>query len=281
VPLSVQVDVGGLSHPGRVRPNNEDHYLVARGGRFLRTLLTNLPEGSVPGKFEETIHGMVVADGVGGQAGGEVASRLAITYLVHLVLDTPDWIFGLGPPQVEAHLRRGAERFRDVNAALIERGRQDPDLAGMGTTLTLAWSFRTALFLAHVGDSRAYLLRGGILHKLTRDHTMAQRLADAGVLAAEEATTHWLRHILTQCLGISESKGKPEVQRVELVDGDRLLLCTDGLTDMVDEATIATTLGQGTTADQTSQALVDLALERGGKDNVTAVVCGYRFAPQS
>jgi protein phosphatase len=263
-----------------VRPNNEDHYLVVRGGRFLQTLQTNLPEGSVPGEFGDTFHGMVVADGMGGMAAGEVASRLAITSLINLVLDTPDWIFGLGRPQAEEILRRAAERFRDVNAALIERARGDAGLAGMGTTLTLAWSFQTALFVAHVGDSRAYLLRAGTLHKLTRDHTLAQGLADAGVIADQDVATHRLRHVLTQAIGIAGSGGKPQVQRVELVDGDRLLLCTDGLTDMVDEATIAATLGRDTTAAETSQALVDLALKEGGKDNVTAVVCGYRFARQ-
>ncbi len=277
---SVQVDVGALSHPGRVRPNNEDHYLVVRGGRFLQTLLTNLPEGSVPQTFGDTIHAMVVADGMGGQAAGEVASRLAITYLVDLVLDTPDWIFGLGQPQVEEILRRAVERFRDVNAALIERGRRDRGLAGMGTTLTLAWNFQTTLFLAHVGDSRAYLFRGGTLHRLTHDHTVAQRLADAGVISEQEIATHWLRHVLTQAIGISESESKPQVQRVELMDGDRLLLCTDGLTDMVDDTMIAATLGRSTTAPQTSETLVDLALKGGGKDNVTVVVCGYRLTPQ-
>jgi protein phosphatase len=263
-----------------VRPNNEDHYLVARGGRYLHTLLTNLPEGSVPREFEDTVHGMVVADGMGGRAAGEVASRLAITYLVDLVLNTPDWIFGLSQPQKEELLRRAAERFRAVNAALLERARRDVELAGMGTTLTLAWNFRTVLFLAHLGDSRAYLLRGGTLHKLTRDHTLAQGLADAGVIAEQEVATHWLRHVLTQGIGIAESRSEAQVHRADLADGDRLLLCTDGLTEMVDEATIAATLGGDTPAAETSQALVDLALKAGGKDNVTAVVCGYRVAPQ-
>jgi protein phosphatase len=222
---------------------------------------------------------MVVADGMGGTAAGEVASRLAITYLVDLVLDTPDWIFGMGEPQAEELLNRAARRFREVNAALIERAQRDAELAGMGTTLTLAWSFRTALFIAHVGDSRVYLFRGGSLHKLTRDHTLTQGLVDAGLLPEQEAATHRLRHVLTHAIGISKLGSKAQVQRVGLMDGDRLLLCTDGLTDMVDEETIATAMGRDTTAPVISQALVDLALEAGGRDNVTAVVCHYRFAP--
>jgi serine/threonine protein phosphatase PrpC len=280
-PVSVQVDLGGLSHPGKVRPNNEDHYLVVRGGRFLQTLLTNLPDGSVPQEFGDTIHAMVVADGMGGMAAGEVASRLAITFFVGLLLDTPDWIFSSDEPRVEAILARVARRFHDVNTALVEQGQRDPQLTGMGTTLTLAWSFRTDLFIAHLGDSRAYLLHGGSLHKLTRDHTLAQGLADAGVISAAEAATHRFRHVLTHALGVSEKGTKPQVHRVRLADGDRVLLCTDGLTDMVDDATIAATLGRGMPAAETCQVLVDLALQAGGKDNVTAVVCGYRIAAQA
>jgi protein phosphatase len=279
VHASFEVDVGAATHPGQVRPNNEDHYLVIRGGRFLQTLLTNLPQGSVPGTFGDTIHAAAVADGMGGRASGEVASRLAITHLLDLVLATPDWIFGLGTVEVEKILRRATERMRGIHAELVERAQQDPALAGMGTTLTVAWNFRTALFLAHVGDSRAYLLRAGALKKLTRDHTVAQGLADAGMITGQEVATHWLRHVLTQALGIPDSGHKSHVQRLDLVDGDRLLLCTDGLTDMVDEATIAATLGRDARAAEKSQALVDQALAAGGRDNVTAVVFGYRFAP--
>jgi serine/threonine protein phosphatase PrpC len=206
-----------------------------------------------------------------------VASRLAITYLVGLVLDTPDWIFGSDEPLVEQILSRATHRFRDINAALVEQGRRDPNLAGMGTTLTLAWNFRTDLFLAHVGDSRAYLLHAGTLHRLTRDHTLAQGLVEAGVISAEEVASHRFRHVLTQALGISQKASEPEVRRVRLSDGDKVLLCTDGLTDLVDDAAIAAALGRDLPATQTCKALVDLALQAGGKDNVTAVVCGYRI----
>src|SRR5262249_17955943 len=111
----VEVDLAALSHPGRARPNNEDHYLVLRAGRSLRTWMTNLPEGSVPSEFEETVYGMAVADGIGGRAAGDVASRLALTLIVELVLDTPDWIFSFDEPELMEVFHRAAWRFRTVN----------------------------------------------------------------------------------------------------------------------------------------------------------------------
>jgi protein phosphatase len=131
---SVEVDLAALSHPGRVRPNNEDHYLVVRVGRYLRTWMTNLPEGCVPREFEETAYGMAVADGMGGMAAGEVASQLALTLLIDLVLDTPDWIFSSDEAKLEELLNRAVRRFRAVNASLLEQARRDPGLTGMGTT---------------------------------------------------------------------------------------------------------------------------------------------------
>jgi protein phosphatase len=273
----VEVDLAALSHPGRVRPNNEDHYLVLRAGRYLRMWMANLPEGRVPREFEETVYGMAVADGMGGRAAGEVASQLALTFLVELVLDTPDWIFSHDEPELAEVLNRSARRFRTVNAALLERARRDPTLAGMGTTLTLARSFGPELIVAHIGDSRVYLLRRGVLHRLTRDHTLAQELADSRKLATEDVATHHLRHVLTQAIGLWEGGGEPEIRRIRLADGDRLMLCTDGLTEMVDEATIAAELGRARSAAEVCQALLDLALVRGGLDNVTIVVAGYRI----
>ena len=149
----------------------------------------------------------------------------------------------------------------------------------MGTTLTVALSLGPDLTVAHVGDSRVYLLRRGALHRLTRDHTLAQELADLGEIPAGDVATHRLRHVLTQAIGVWEAGGEPEVRRFRLADGDRLLLCTDGLTEMVDDATIAAELGRDRSAADIGQALIDLALARGGRDNVTVVVAGYRIPP--
>jgi protein phosphatase len=273
----VQVDLAASSHQGRVRPNNEDHYLVVRAGRFLQTLMTTLPGGHIPDEFVDMLYGMVVADGMGGAAAGEVASSLAITVLVNLVLDTPDWIMTADESRVDEVVDRMVQRFRNVNAALVEQAQQDPSLAGMGTTLTLAWSLGADLFVAHIGDSRVFLLRQGKLHAVTHPHTVAQEMANLGMIPARDVATHRLRHLLTRVIGREDLGNAPEVERVGLADGDRLLLCTDGLTDMVDEATIEAELRRDTTAAEACQALVDLALDRGGKDNVTVIVADYRI----
>jgi protein phosphatase len=276
----VEVDLAALSDQGKVRPNNEDHYLVVRGERALQTLLTNLPEGRLPERFAEVGYGMLVADGMGGVAGGEVASQMAIITLVNLVLNTPDWIMRLGGQEIQEVMERMAERFRRVDAALHEQARFDPSLSGMGTTLTLAYSLGSDLVLTHVGDSRAYLLRGGELYQLTRDHTMAQALLNLGVIRPEEAATHRLRHVLTNALGVSAGRSEAEVQCLSLTDEDQVLLCTDGLTDMVDNATIGTVLRTTSSSREACQTLVQRALANGGKDNVTVVLARYRFPPK-
>jgi len=222
---------------------------------------------------------MLVADGMGGMAAGELASRLAITLFVDLALNTPDWILAPDGPLVGEVIDRAARRFRDVNETVIEQARRQPGLAGMGTTLTMALSLGTDLFIAHVGDSPAYLFRRGELRKLTRPHTLAQQLADHGEISAQDVATHRFHHILTHAIGIRETGGDPDIRRFRLADGDRLLLCTDGLTDMVDDATIAAELSRTGSADAATQALIKLALERGGRDNVTVVIAGYRIPP--
>jgi serine/threonine protein phosphatase PrpC len=272
----VSVDVAALSHRGKVRPNNEDNFLVVRFGRFLETLSTSLPDGQIPAEFGDTGYGMVVADGMGGMAGGEVASQLAITLLLTLVLDTPDWIMGRDEADVLEVIRRAGSRFGAVNEAIIEEARRRPRLAGMGTTLTMAASLGADLVIAHVGDSPVYLFRGGKLRKLTRDHTVAQELADEANIHVDEVPARF-RHVLTHAIGIEETGSDPDIGRFHLIDGDCLLLCTDGLTDMADEAAIARELKGADSASAACKALVDLALKGGGKDNVTVVVARYEI----
>ena len=278
---SVHVDIAARTHRGWVRPENQDHYLVIQAGRFLRTMATSLPTGLVPDEYVDTLYGMAVADGMGGMAGGEVASRLALARLVELVIETPDWIVPRDEVDMQEMLRRARLRFRDVNATVAAEARRDPSLAGMGTTLTLAWSLGADLWVAHVGDSRAYLSRQGEFQALTRDHTLGRELAQEASSPAERAAAHRLRHVLTQFIGGPETRCVPEVQQFRLADGDRLLLCSDGLIDMVDDATIEAALQRDAAADAISQSLVDLALEGGGRDNVTVIVAQYQVACES
>jgi protein phosphatase len=274
----VRADLAGLSHRGNVRANNEDHFLVTRFGRFMETLETNLPAGDLPGVAEEIGYGMAVADGIGGHAAGEVASRLAITTMVKLVRTTPDWILRVDQDLFsEEVVRRAKERYDQVNALLAEQAETDATLSGYGTTLTMAWSVGTDLFIANLGDSRAYLLRHSELYQLTHDHTVAQGLVDIGIIAQHQVATHQLRHTLTKSLGLATRESAPDVRKLILEDGDCLLLCTDGLTDMVANPKIHAILADREPAARSCQRLVDAALQAGGKDNVTVVVVRYGF----
>ena len=274
----VRVDLAGQSHQGHVRTNNEDHYLAVRITRSLETVLTNLCEGVLPKRFEETAYGMLVADGMGGMAAGEIASSAALLKLLELVVQTPDWIMKMNQREDAAIvMQRMTNRFRQIDDELREQGESNQSLHGMGTTLTVTVSLGTDLFLSHIGDSRAYLLRGGELHQLTKDHTLAQALIEAGIAGADDTSTRAMRHVLTAALGSTGEPTDPQVHRLRLSDGDQLLLCTDGLTDMVADDGIAAVLGDANSSAAACQGLIDLALASGGKDNITVVLARYRF----
>lgn len=271
------VGVAALSHPGIVRPRNEDIYLAVRVVRSLETVCTNMPAGSIPDRHTEAGYGLLVADGVGGIAGGDVASRTAVATLIRLVMETPDWIMRIGDSQADAVMERTLHRYRQIDEELRERGLASPDLTGMGTTMTVAHNVGRNLFLGHIGDSRAYLWHADGLHQITRDHTFAQELADMGAIRPDEVATHQFRNVLTRALGGLGRQVDADVQRLLLTEGDQLLLCSDGLTDMVNDADICTILRQSSTPDQACKSLVELALDHGGKDNVTVVLARYSF----
>ncbi len=275
----VRVETSGLSDRGRRREGNEDHFLIAQIERTWRTVQTNMPADALPSSATESVTAQIVADGMGGVVGGEVASRTAIGTFVDIVLRTPNLILRLDPQSSQDVLTRMAARFAQITHALEAAVQRDPTLAGMGTTMTLVVNFRADLLVAHVGDSRAYLYRQGRLERLTRDQTMVQALVEKGVITPDEMAVHPMRHQLSGVLG---TKGKPidvELHFIGLEDGDQVLLCTDGLTEMVPEAMIADALATAPTAEAACVQLVELANRRGGKDNVTAVVSRYQIAP--
>jgi protein phosphatase len=277
----IRIDVSALSHTGYRRANNEDHYLVVRLGRTLETVSTSLPAGDVPERTEEVNYVMIVADGMGGHRAGEIASRMAITTLIRLALDVPDWIFRIDDAHAQEIERRSRSRVQEVDALLVESGQRDPSLAGMGTTLTAARSLGRDLVITHVGDSRAYLLRGGNLLRLTRDHTFAQLLVDTGQLAPGDVAGSSHRHVLTNALGGSSADVEVDTDRIQLEDGDRLLLCSDGLTDLVDDESIASILLETTRSSDACEKLVQRALDAGGRDNVTVIVAGFQIPPEA
>ena len=272
----LDVDLGAVSHQGHVRENNEDSYLVMRFGRCLENLMTNVEEDLLEQSYRMSGYAMLVADGMGGMAGGEVASRLALSKLVELIVDTSDWILGLQRQQdMVTVMERMTQRFLQIDEILRKEADHDQTLQGMGTTLTVAGALGNNLIIGHVGDSRAYLLRDDNLKQLTTDHTLAQALIDAGVANRDDPASRSMRHVLTAAVGSLGEQVDPQVQRFKLVPGDKLLLCTDGLTEMVEDATISQVLRETKSAQTACEDLLDLSLSAGGTDNVTVVLAHF------
>jgi protein phosphatase len=272
----VAVDVAAVSDRGLVRESNQDCYLVVRIGRSMERLLTNLLADQVPARAEEVGYGFVVADGMGSPTGGEVASQMAISTLVNLALHEPDWVFGISPEDTRRRVQRMTRRWERVQEAIRARADQEPALGQMGTTMIAAVSLGTRLVIGHIGDSRLYVFRRGQLHQLTRDHTLVQTMVDLGELTSEEATTHPRRDMLMRSFSAAGDAYQGDFQQTTLADGDQLLLCTDGLTDMVDNDMIGPVLRRAASPDEACQVLLAAALKNGGKDNVTIALARYR-----
>lgn len=282
-PVHVLADVAALTDRGKTRDNNEDSYVVFRMGRYLERVSSSIPEAELPSRFEDAGHLMIVADGLGGHVGGEVASRSALVTALQLILRSPRWALKLDDAatrerEIEELLVRSRGYLARVHTALQEKAAGDASLVGMGTTLTGAYSVGRDVFVLHVGDSKAYLFRDGVMTRVTRDHTVAQAYADRGMIAQDEVPGHRLAHVLTRAIGGPEDQLEGDMHHLEIRHGDRVLLCSDGLTDMVTDADIAATLAAHPASEAACRALVDLALERGGRDNVTVIVAGYSLA---
>jgi protein phosphatase len=269
---AVHIDVGAMSHAGKVRSNNEDHFSVVRRRRSREVLLTNLGEGVVPRSQHDDVYTLAVADGIGGAAFGEFASMLALRTGWDLTSGAFKWHFLVNESEAE-ELKEFLKVYGQlIHRRLLNEAVHDPRLAGMGTTITCALTIGLEAFIAHAGDSRAYIFRDGNLQQLTRDHTLAQQLVDAGAIPSVSAASRRMQNMLVNCLGGNRSEVEVDVHQVQLASGDRLLLCTDGLTDMVAEQEIAATLLRHTGSQTAAHALVELALDHGGRDNVTVVV---------
>jgi protein phosphatase len=272
---AVRADFGAASHAGKVRPRNEDHFLVSQISRRHEILETNLARDLLPEETGDDGYLFIVADGMGGMAAGEVASRLAISTSLKLIQRSEKWGFKINQREARELVDRATAYLREIDKTLTQESEANHRLWGMGTTLTAAYSMGVDLFIIHVGDSRAYLYRAGKLQQLTRDHTVAQAMADAGYISPDQVRHHVRRNVLTNFLGGQRGKVKADVRWLRLAEGDRLLMCTDGLTEMVDDASIARILAERDAPPDAAQTLLDEALTRGGKDNVTVIVARY------
>ena len=270
-----KIDCHGLSDIGRVRQSNEDQFLVANLTKSMLVHQTSLGLDEQTHLFGTSLGRLLlVADGMGGHAAGKRASALAVDSLTAYVLNTMHWFFRLRQDDEEQFLDDLKHALAYCQERVRAEGERVPGRRGMGTTLTMAYLIWPRLYVVHAGDSRCYLLRKGRLRQITRDHTVAQRLADEGALDDPE-TSRW-SHVLWNVVGGDTDELLPEVYRADLELGDTLLLCTDGLTRHVHGEQLARLLGEDQPSAETCRRLVDAANAGGGSDNVTVVVAHLR-----
>ena len=238
----------GITDVGLQRHENQDTFAVERGAADGQLIA-------------------VVCDGMGGENCGQIASSLAVRAFL-------DELHAVLRADMTTEQLREAVSFcvSKANAAVKRHAQEHTECHGMGTTLVSAVTNGSGAVICNVGDSRIYRLRGGRMEQLTQDHSLVGELVRAGILTAEEARTHPRRNIITRALG-TEGDNTPDLLAADLQPGDRFLLCTDGLTGMVRDEDIERTLLDSKTIDQAANRLVEMALDAGGSDNVTLILC--------
>jgi protein phosphatase len=269
---TVHAEFGALSHRGLVREENQDHYIVLRRRRWRDVLLSNLPIEQFD-HAEQEAYSLAVADGMGGSAFGRLASFLALRVAWDLGSSEMKWAVKMNRRESDELKLKAAVFFSLLDRCVRSAAQEQTPFFGMGTTLTVCYTTGPELFVLHAGDSRAYLYRCGDLRRLTRDHTVSQEMIDAGIAEPESDAEISERHVLTNWVGGGTVKA--DVEHHRLADGDRLLLCTDGLTDLVPEVEISALLNAQPRPVDACRALVDRALDYGGIDNVTVVLASY------
>jgi serine/threonine protein phosphatase PrpC len=257
---SIHLSVSALTDAGRVRPNNEDAFVVAdlTGGM----LLDHQPVR----RFEVGERGVLLAvsDGMGGEQAGEVASALVVETLSRAMADAP-----LDAPR-DALMEAAVQK---AHRAVWEAAHDDNRRAGMGATLTAVYVRGRHAFIAEVGDSRAYLVRAGTIMQLTHDQSLVQVLVDKGALRPEDAGRAPFKNVILQAMG-HDASVKVALAKLDLRNRDCIVLCSDGLTQAVSDEEIRSVILESRRLDAACKALVDLANERGGTDNITVIAAG-------
>ena len=267
----------GVTDRGGVRSSNEDQFLIAELTKAMRVWQTSLPEPKA--RFsDERGHLFLVADGMGGHRAGEHASSLAVLAIEHFTLNTFKWFFDSQGAEAQRVLNQFQTALRQADARIVEEAAEHPSMKGMGTTVTMAYHLDAQLCIFHVGDSRAYLYREEELHQISHDHTLTADLVRQGAIRPEEAATHRMRHVITNVVGGGETGLFVEAHAMEVQAGDRLLLCSDGLTEMVSDEVIAETLRKRIEPEAACERLVRAANEAGGRDNITVVIVRFDAA---
>lgn len=271
--LRAKMECAGLTDLGRVRASNQDHYLIANLKKSMLVESTSLPLVAQSRLYGGSLGRLLmVADGMGGHAAGERASTLAIDTLVEKLLNSVHWFFNLDRDAEDDFIDDLQQLLRAAHLRIVRAGEHDLERRGMGTTLTMAYVNWPRLYVVHAGDSRCYLIRRGDVEQLTTDHTLARQLVEAGGLRPEEAQRSRWSNVLWNVLGGHRDELTAEVRRANLVPGDAILLCSDGLYRHVHEQEMAACLSRDCDVSEMCRELVRLANERGGEDNVTVVV---------
>jgi PPM family protein phosphatase len=271
----IRVEVFGKTDLGRTRDHNEDRFLVADLTRKAASLLPDVRQHDIGPRG--TL--LVVADGMGGAAAGELASQMATDAIYEHLVKTWNAEDQATPQRFAYRLKEAVEV---ANASIHAHAKAHPEVRGMGTTTTAAGVLNDHLYLTQVGDSRAYLIRGGQAHQITKDQSLMQRLVEAGELTEEEAAQSERRNIILQALG-PDPKVKVDLTHQEIRRGDVLVLCSDGLSGQVKKEEIAKAVTASKDLSAACERLIALANERGGPDNITVVIArfdgdGLRFS---
>jgi len=277
------IEIAGLSMCGKLQHDNTDHFLAIRLGRLQETVATSLSAGDLPPRFEEHAYAMLVADGLGGQGTGARASRLALSTLAHLAIRYGKWNVRMGADTAADIAEQGEFFYRQITDAMSQAARADFRLAEMATSLTAVYIAGADLFFAHVGHSRAFLFRNGVLIQLTMEHTLERLISASAALrrARLEARRprvldHRSPDTAGDAAGAHQDGPDVSIEHVQLWSGDRVLLCTDGLTGVVQEDRISEVLASQRSPGEECRRLVDLALTSGATDSVTVLIADYR-----
>jgi serine/threonine protein phosphatase PrpC len=270
----VALEIGAASVRGTLRPHNTDHYLAIKISRGLETVRTSLAETDYPAAFEEHAYAMIVADGIGSHGEGAHASRVALSALAHLAITHGHWNVRVGSQAAEDIRIQIQFFFHRVDDALRRAGRAFPN-TGLATSLTMAAVAGKDLFFTSVGHSKAFLFRSGRLIQLTTNHTREAKGSDALPPSELGHAKRDLKHVVTKTVGGEPGDADVDIEQIQLMHGDRLLLCTNGLTDGVSEDEIADALAVRRSPEEDCRQLVDLAALSGTYDDMTAMVANY------
>ncbi|HUK33697.1 MAG TPA: PP2C family serine/threonine-protein phosphatase [Vicinamibacterales bacterium] len=277
-PLSsaAMLEIDAVSAAGALRSYNTDHFLAVRLSRTQETLLSSLPESDLPPPFSESGYFLVVADGLGDRGSGARASRVALSTLAHLAIRYGKWNLRIDSSDIDSVTEQGEFFYRRAHDAMLEARRAHPMLADMAVALTAMYVVGGDLFFAHVGHAKGFLFRDGNLVQLTIDHTLDPERPDENGSTPPARYKNDFAHQLTDVVG-GTSDPRIDIEHFEIFTGDRLLLCTNGLTDALSAHDIASVLALQRRPTDDCQRLLELARAAHAADDVTVLVADYRL----